>query len=123
MSADKQDSHLGRVARFCVDQPEQPPELGAFAYFLQTVIHSQRRRHSSPIVRAFLRLTGDWVGSNWILDPDSFHQSLLTLTTQFRNRAAHIDELGRDDYLGCRNLVIGQQGILWQLLDSTARHR
>ena len=123
LSADKQDSDLGRVARFCVDKPRKPPELGAFAFFLQTVIHSQRRRQSSAIVRAFLQLTGEWVGSNWILDPDSFHKSLLTLTTQFRNRAAHIDELDRDDYLGCRNLVIGEQGVLWQLLDSTAPHR
>lgn len=123
LSADRQDSDLGRVAKFCVDQLQKPPELGAFAHFLQTVIHSQRRRHSSTIVRAFLRLTGEWVGSSWILDPDSFHRSLLTLTTQFRNRAAHIDELNREDYLGCRDLVIGEQGVLWQLLDSTARHR
>ena len=123
LTADKQDSDLGRVARFCVNQTQNPPELGAFAHFLQTVIHSQRRRKSSAIVRAFLRLAGEWVGSGWILDPDSFHRSLLTLTVQFRNRAAHIDELDRDDYLGCRNLVIGKQGILWQLLDSTGRHR
>jgi hypothetical protein len=34
------------------------------------------------------------------------------LTTDFRNRAAHIDELGKQDYVSCRELVLGPEGKL-----------
>ena len=59
----------------------------------------------------------------------SFHEQtpqstrLCCLTTTFRNRAAHIDELGKEDYLGCRDLVIGDRGIVWRLLVATESHR
>jgi hypothetical protein len=123
LSADKSDKDIGRVAAFCADPTRKPPELGAFAHFLQTVIHSQQRRATGTLIRAFLRLAGDWTGSNWLLDPTAFHHSLALLTTNFRNRAAHVDELGREDYLGCRELVIGNHGIVWMLLAATERHR
>ena len=123
LSADRNDKDIGRVAAFCMDSTRKPPELGVFTHFLQTVIHSQRRRETSAIIRAFLRLAGDWTGSNWILDPTGLHRSVVTLTTTFRNRAAHIDELGSEDYFGCRELVIGTQGVLWGLLVSTEHHR
>lgn len=111
------------MAAFCVDPTRKPPELGAFAYFLQTVIHSEQRRDTSALIRTFLRLAGDWTGSNWLFDPTGLHQSLAMLTATFRNRAAHIDELGKEDYLGCRELVIGAQGVVWELLLATERHR
>ncbi len=123
LSVDKKDRDVGRVAVFCADPIRKPPELGAFAHFLQTVSHSKRRRNTSIIIRKFLRLAEDWTGSDWILDPTSFHRSLTMLTTTFRNRAAHIDELGKEDYLGCRDLVIGDRGIVWRLLVATESHR
>ena len=123
LSVDKNDKDIGRVAMFCMDPTRKPPELGTFAHFLQTVVHSQQRRDTSVIIRIFLGLVGDWTGSNWLLEPTSFHGSLATLTRHFRNRAAHIDELGKKDYLGCRDLVIGAQGVVWQLLVATERKR
>lgn len=120
---DTRDKDLGRVAEFCSDQARPPPELGAFAHFLQTVIHSKRRRETSAIIQAFLQLARDWVGSSWILEPASLLRSLQTLTQKFRNRAAHIDELGKTDYLECRDLTIGEAGIMWRLLESTEPHR
>lgn len=123
LSADKNDKDIGRITAFCVDPTRKPPELGTFAHFIQTVIHSQQRRGTSVIIRIFLRLVGDWPGSNWLLEPASFHGSLATLTRHFRNRAAHIDELGKKDYLDCRDLVIGTKGIVWQLLVATERQR
>jgi hypothetical protein len=47
----------------------------------------------------------------------------LTLLTKIRNRAAHIEELGKSDYLSCRALVIGEEGMLWKLLVATERHK
>ena len=90
---------------------------------LQTVIHSRRRRETSAIVQLFLRIARDWSGSDWILDPTGFHQLLTMLTRKYRNRAAHLDELGERDYSRCRELVMGPQGIVWKLVDATRCHR
>lgn len=123
LSADKNDKDIGRVAAFCADPNRKPPELGAFAHFLQTVIHSQQRRETSALLHSFLRLAAEWTGSNWLLDPKAFHRALTLLTTSFRNRAAHIDELNKEDYVGCRKLVIGSEGVVWRLLLATERHK
>lgn len=123
LSADKNDKDIGRVAAFCADPTRRPPELGTFLHFLQTAIHSRERRETSALLGNFLRLTGEWTGSNWLLDPTAFHRALTVLTTDFRNRAAHTDELGREDYLGCRHLVIGTGGVVWRLLLATERHK
>jgi|SRR5215467_3173711 len=121
LSGDKADKDLGRLAAFCADPRRKPPELGSFSYFLQTVIHSEQRRQTSPLIGSFLRLATNWTGSNWVLDPDGLHRALTLLTASYRNRAAHIDELARDDYIGCRELVVGVQGIVWKLILSTER--
>lgn len=116
---DNADKDLGRIAAFCADTNRKPPELGAFAHFLQTVIHSQQRRQNSALISSFLKLAGQWTGSHWLLDPNGLHHALSVVTTQFRNRAAHIEELGKQDYTGCRELVIGPDGALWKLVVST----
>ena len=123
LADDKKDKDIGQVAAFCADPNRKPPELGAFAHFLQTVIHSRRRRDTSMLIGAFLKLTADWTGSQWLLDPHGLYQALTTLTTEFRNKAAHIDELGEVDYRQCRELVMGSDGALWRLDLSVERHR
>jgi hypothetical protein len=123
LSSDKNDRDLGRVAAFCADPARKPPELGAFAHFLQTVIHSKQRRETSILLGTFLRLIANWKDSYWLLEPKGLHNALALLTTAFRNRAAHIDELGEQDYLGCRELVMGREGVLWKLVVATERHK
>jgi hypothetical protein len=123
LSADKGDKDIGRIAAFCADSTRKPPELGTFAHFLQTVIHSQQRRQSSPLIASFLVLAAEWTGSHWLLNPEGLHRALGELTSDFRNRAAHIDELGKEDYVSCRELVVGERGILWNLVVSTEWHK
>ena len=123
LASDKKDTDIGRVAAFCADPDRKPPELGAIAHFLQTVVHSQQRRKSSELIRAFLRLVADCSGSQWLLDSHGLRQAIITLTTEFRNRAAHIDELAEADYRRCHELVVGSEGILWRLVASVERHR
>lgn len=123
LSADKNDKNIGRVAAYCIDPQRKPPELGAFAHFLQTVIHSQERRQTSRLIQRFLRLAGRWTGSTWLLDPHGLYRALTVLTGNYRNRAAHIDELARDDYISCRELTIGAQGMVWTLALSTEPHK
>ena len=49
LSTDKNDKDLKRIVNFCMRQTGPPPELGAFSHFLQTVIHSRRRRETSSL--------------------------------------------------------------------------
>lgn len=123
LKTDKADKDLSRVAAFCADPTRKPPELGTFAHFLKTVLHSQERRKTSAIIGNFLQLAATWTGSHWCLDPNGLHETLILLTTNFRNRAAHIDELDKSDYISCRELVIGSKGILWELVVATELHR
>jgi hypothetical protein len=123
LATDRADKDIGRVAAFCADQSQKPPELGAFAHFLQTTIHSQHRRESSALIRCFLNLLKEWTGSPWLMEPNGLHRTLVSLTTDFRNRAMHIDELSKADYAACRDLVIGGDGVLWRLLVATEGHR
>jgi hypothetical protein len=122
LSADENDKDIGRVAAFCRIPTRKPPELGAFAHFLQTVSHSQRRRETSVLLRGFLKLSREWTDSNWVLEPRGLFAA-LTLLTKIRNRAAHMEELGNSDYLSCRTLVIGDEGLLWKLLVATQHHK
>ena len=62
----------------------------------------------------FLELASNWSGSQWILDPQGLQKAAAKLSTEFRNKAAHIDELSEEDYRQCRELVIGSEGILWK---------
>jgi hypothetical protein len=123
LSTDRQDKDLGRVAAFCADPTRKPPELGAFAHFLQTATHSKQRRENSVLVRAFLRLLATWPGSQWLLQPNGLHAALSLLTAKFRNPAAHTDELGQHHYSACREHVIGSGGTLWKLLIATEPRR
>lgn len=123
LNSDKSDKDLGRVAAFCADPQRKPPELGVFSHFLQTVIHSQERRQTSRLIGCFLRLAGHWTGSMWLLDAAGLHRSLTQVTANYRNRAAHIDELSASDYQKCRELTIGAEGVVWRLILSTEGHK
>lgn len=116
---DKKDKDIGRVATFCADPRKKPPELGTFAHFLQTLIHSEHRRETSTLIQLFLKQASNWIKSEWLLAPDGFHRDLLYLTQNFRNPAAHIDELGQDEYYKCREHVIGEGGMLWKFVLAT----
>lgn len=65
----------------------------------------------------------NWPNANWILDLNGLHSSLLLLIKNFRNPAAHINELRRQDFENCRELVLGEQGLLWKLLQATKSHK
>lgn len=124
LGADKSDPDIGRVAKFASDPTLKPPELGVFAHFLQTLIHSEKRRESSSLIRGFLRLAASWTGSGWVLDSSrGLHAGLGDLTKKYRNRAAHIEELSADDYAECQRFTLGAEGLLWQLIVATEPHR
>ena len=118
LAPDCSDNDIGRVAKFCSDPNRSPPELGTFAHFLRTVIHSKDRRQTSLLIRAFVRLMADWPGSQWLLDPQGLCHDLAALS-EIRNRATHTGVIGREDYKTCREHVIGASGMIWKLVNST----
>jgi hypothetical protein len=122
LEIDTADKDFGRVAVYCADPSRKPPELGVFAHFLQTAVNSQDRRGSSVLLGLFHNLAAEWTGSQWILDRHGLHAALVLLIGGFRNKAAHLDEIGQSDYASCRELVIGNDGVLWKLVLSTDQH-
>ncbi len=122
LAEDRRDKDFGRIARHCVGSAPAP-ELGTIAHFLQTAINSKSRRESSHLLNSFFKVIQQWPRSNWILEPAGLCAALLTLTRDFRNRAAHIDELSEADYNECKDLVIGPTGILWQLTLTSEPYR
>jgi hypothetical protein len=123
LSADKNDKDFGRVAAFCMDPSRKPPELGAITHFLQTAINSKNRRETSKLLNCFHKLLANWAGSHWLLEQNGLFSALAVLTATFRNPAAHIDELSNRDYIGCRELVVGPDGLLWKLVIATEKQR
>lgn len=116
---DLRDKDFGRFAKYVRDGTGKPPELGTFAHFLQTIANSKRRRANSMFIQAFLKSLVDMPGSSWILDINGLHKNLDSLTKEFRNRSAHLDDLGAEEYEECRELVIGEDGLIWNLVYST----
>lgn len=124
LETDIRDKDIGRVARYCAQPNEaKPPELGAFAHFLQTALNSETRRATSPLMQQLFRLFASWPDSNWLTDINGFYNSVCQLTRDFRNRAAHIETLTQSDYALCKDFVIGTDGILWKLIGATQTHK
>ncbi len=117
---DLEDKDIGRIARYCVGRGDTPPELGVIQHFLATAAHSKQRAQRSVVIRTFRGLVADWPGGAWILEDDGAIGGLSRLTREFRNRAAHTGELGEEDAAGCRDLVIGPEGLLPALVRATS---
>ena len=116
---DIQDKHLGRVARFCAGRTDKPPELGVIRHFLQTARYSRSRQDTSTLLHALRRILRRWPDSAWLLEPDGALVVLEQVTTQYRNRAVHTDELQESDFDACLRLVLGEQGAMWALVRAT----
>lgn len=123
IEVDVKDKDIGRVAKFIAEPNNKPPEMGAFAHFLQTSINSQTRRATSPTVEHLYKLFHLWPNSDWISSTDDLYTSIVRLTQDFRNPAAHINTLTKQDYDNCREFVIGANGMLWKLISATQPHK
>jgi hypothetical protein len=122
LGADERDTDFHRVAAFVTNATHEPT-LGEFRRFLEVAIHSQRRRQTSKLLAAFFALSRDWVESHWILQTTGLSNALNELTKNFRNPAAHIDELSQENYKACRDFVIGNDGMLWKIVLATQNQK
>lgn len=121
LTTDVKDKDIGRIAKFFADPTSKPPEMGTFAHFLQTSLNSESRRTTSPVVGALFRLFSSLPNSGWLSSLKGLYESIVRLTRDFRNRAAHLDTLTRQDYDECKTFVLGPEGILWKLISATEK--
>lgn len=119
LDEDIHDKDLGRVARFCSGRTRTPPELGTIRHCLQTASYSQSRQGTSNLLRALRRTLSRWPYSPWLLQPDGALAALEQVTMQYRNRAVHTDELQQADFEACFDLVLGDRGMMWELVSAT----
>lgn len=117
---DLSDKDIGRIAKFCAVPTSKPPEIGTIRHFLQTAGNSKDRAATSPTLRMFSELTRTWPHGDWLVAKAGAVAALERITTEFRNPAAHTEELGPKDYARCVESVLGAEGFMWQLLRATA---
>lgn len=116
---DIRDKDIGRVAKYCAGKTDLSPELGTIAHFLNTAIHSKDRAQTSELIQGLRRALAQWPRSVWLVDSSGAVAAIKDLCARFRNRAAHTEELSRDDYSQCFNFVAGRDGILWMMVTAT----
>lgn len=115
LAADLKDKDLKRVAGYCAGRAPAP-ELGVLGYTLGVIARSRSRRETSPLVGSLLRIVSSRAPASWLLESDGLPAALAELSKNVRNRAAHTALLTADDYMCCRDRVLGRDGILDRLL-------
>jgi hypothetical protein len=116
---DCQDKDLGRMASYVFGRAGKPPELGTIAHTLATFINSKKRAQDST----FLKVLGAHISScrdkGYFADQERFVAQVRQLTQCYRNPAAHIGYMPKQAYEGCRVILMGAGGALWQLIAAT----
>ena len=118
--ADLKDKDFGRVASYCAGKNVKSPELGVISHFIATALNSKDRIETSNFLKeSFKPFLLRRPNSSWLTDKSGLVSSIETLTRNYRNKAAHTDELDKADYENCKQLVFGDTGIMWELIIST----
>lgn len=117
---DCNDTDLGKVVKYCTGKTIRPPELGSISHFLKTIAHSKSRIERSQFLNdVFKEYLTVRPNSHWLMNSTGFIAGLDRVTREFRNKAAHTDELDRNDYDQCRELLLGKSGLVWDLVVCT----
>ncbi|MBU1013815.1 MAG: hypothetical protein KKG99_12485 [Bacteroidetes bacterium] len=115
LSEDSKDKDIGRIASYIKNGNSKDIEIGTFGHFLQTTLNSKKRRETSILIKNFFAFISQYHHSNWLLDNDGLLKAISSVSKDFRNKAAHIEELNKSNYSDCRKLMIGESGVLWNL--------
>lgn len=119
---DLKDKDFGRIASYCSGKSMKSPELGVINHFISTAVNSKERLETSNFLKlGFKSYLSKLPNHNWIIDKSGLSSGIQALTTNYRNKAAHTDELDEQDYQKCKDLVFGNNGIIWDLILSSER--
>ncbi|MDY0144119.1 MAG: hypothetical protein RBR97_19735 [Bacteroidales bacterium] len=117
---DLKDKDFGKIANYCSGKPIKPPELGVVNHFIRTAVNSKERLENSNFLKlGFKRFMNLLPNHNWIIDSNGLSFGIQKLTSNFRNKAAHTDELEKFDYDNCKEMIFGEKGIMWELIISS----
>lgn len=119
---DLKDKDFGKIASYCSGKPLKSPELGVVNHFISTAVNSKERLETSNFLKlGFKGFLSKLPNHNWIIDKNGLSSGIQKLTNNYRNKAAHTDELDELDYKNCKDLVFGDNGIIWDLILSSER--
>jgi hypothetical protein len=116
MATDKSDPRTKRVDQFLSRETDTPPELGGISFYINLVAKSSSYRDkaaSAPLLKTYSEKRPFF---DWYTRGGGAASDIETIVTKFRNRAAHISELAHDDFQECKELVLGSEGILSNIL-------
>jgi hypothetical protein len=117
---DIRDKDFGKIANYCSGKPVKSPELGVVNHFIITAVNSSERLETSNFLKlGFKSYLSKLPNHNWIIDKNGLSKGIQSLTSNYRNKAAHTDELDAKDYENCKELVFGINGIIWELILSS----
>ncbi len=118
-STDLKDIDFGRIVSYCAGKTEKSPESGVVSRFLSTARNSKTRLETSDFLKETWKpFLSTLPFSGWLVKETGLSNSIDILTKNYRNKAAHTDELSFIDYQSCKELVFGDNGIMWELIIS-----
>jgi hypothetical protein len=91
-------------------------EMGAMARFLASVAIDSRQATPTQVGRDFRKLLETSPKAEWLGDPNGLATEITAYAREFRNPAAHGEEIGRDVGRRCLAYVAGDDGLLWRVV-------
>jgi hypothetical protein len=98
------------LALYVAGKTSRPPALGTIAFIFGLAGKASAATSASPLLEA-IRGAAVAGKSDWLIAGGGFAATVRDLTRQYRNRAVHIDSLGRPDFDMCRELLFGSAGV------------
>ena len=109
-------SEYAKFAAYCKAEPGSGRmEMGAIARFLSLASTDARSATPSQIGRLFRKLLEASPKAEWLGDPGALAGEIGAFTREFRNPAAHGEEIDRAAGQRCLTYVAGDGGLLWRI--------
>jgi len=110
------DKKAKRLEEFLFGLSPKPPELGGINFYINLVARSSKfqKMASSALFDSYLKSRANAV---WYTDPNGAVVDLKKIIN-YRNPAAHIDELSASDFSECKLQTIGASGVLQKICEA-----
>jgi hypothetical protein len=108
-----------KFSAYCKAQPGSGRmEIGAIARFLASAATDARSSSPSQLGRLFRKLLDASPRPEWLGDPGALAAEVSAFTRDYRNPAAHGEEIARDAGQACLTYVAGDGGLLWRVVSA-----
>lgn len=112
-------NEYAKFAAYCKAQPGSGRmEMGAIARFLASAATDARGSTPSQLGRLFRKLLDASAKPEWLGDPGALAAEIQDFTRDYRNPAAHGEEIARDMGQRCLSYVAGDGGLLWRVVNA-----